>query len=127
EAIDPLRAALAAWPPGADSGEVRYHLALAYERAGELAMAEANARAAVASAAKHSPEPSWLRDARQMAARLAPKSELPAVPKTARSDRPTASTGEASAPTAVDAPNAPEAAGPPPPPPAASEPAPKTP
>jgi tetratricopeptide (TPR) repeat protein len=118
EAVDPLRLALADWPPGSDAGEVRYHLALAYERTGQRTLAEAHARAAASSAAKRKPQPSWAGDARQLAARLAPKEKPATASPTASSDR----AGASSLPSAD---MAPEAAGPAPP--TESEPAPKAP
>ena len=76
DALDPLRAAVGAWPVDApDLGEVRYHLALAYEKSGQRDAAHELAQAAADSAAKARPEPAWARDARALAARVAPPKE----------------------------------------------------
>ena len=142
DAIAPLTAALDGWPPGVDAGEVRYHLALAYERAGDRDLAHAQATAAVNAAETHKPDPSWARDARQLAARVAPKPlREAATPSPSVSDAASASaqgpppldaaapdTPQAPHPTSspsVPAPSTPSL--PSPPPPAAPESTPKAP
>ena len=137
DAIDPLRTALGAWPAGTDTGQVRYHLALAYERTGQRASAHAQAQAAAASAARIKPEPGWAREARELAARLAPKSEKrSSVPRTAstatRADDAASGIDAASGTDAMKTPSpaaTPETSPPPPtpPPPVPSKPAAQTP
>ena len=127
EAIGPLGVAVGSWPPGPDAGEVRYHLALAYEGDGDPTAAEAQARTAAATAPPRKPEPSWARDARQMVARLAPKSQKLSLSQTAST--PASSDAEsAAAPSPPPSDEAAKAPAPEPSPtPLATEPAPKTP
>jgi predicted Zn-dependent protease len=85
---------LAVLPAGtAGTGELRYRLALALDKAGEKTQAHDLAVEAAESAANVEPEPEWSRDARALATRLEQEKPKPAAPKSAKPKSPTPSTG----------------------------------
>jgi len=98
---------LAVLPAGAaGTGELRYRLALALDKAGEKSQAHDLAIEAAESAANVEPEPEWSRDARALAARLEQEKPKPAAPKSAKPKSPTPAPGAEEtrvAPPAADA------------------------